>query len=145
MSNLQVCFTAQAPSRTLLNTFFQQTNPEFSEGGVAEVIAYRPHPALTPMWATLKNEAGYIGIATMYLPPKPAIFAAPVFIGNFVIDEAFRRQGSGAYFLQALQNFCQQRNLKKLALEFTSESCDFWKSQGFVKNGQFPTLLFKEI
>lgn len=145
MSNFEVKFSTKAPSKEFLKTFFGHARVETSDVFIESVIAYKPHPALTAWWATLNDKDTLIGTATLYLPPKSAGLMPPVFIGNFIIDVSHRRRGAGAYLLLALQNFCQQRNLRKLALEFTSDSSDFWKSQGFINTSQFPTLLFKEL
>jgi hypothetical protein len=62
-----------------------------------------------------------------------------------MISTQDRGQGKGSWFLRELEIFCKTRAITRLALEFTSDSLIFWQAKAFIKNPQFPTLLFKQI
>lgn len=145
MSNFEVNFSSRAPSKGFLKTFFEHAQVETSDAFIEGVIAYKPHPALSIMWAILKIQAREVALATLYLPPKNAPLFAPAFIGNFIVDTALRRAGVGSYLLQELESFCKNNKTSKLALEFTATSLPFWEGCGFKRNAQFPTLLFKNL
>lgn len=145
MSNFKINFTFKAPSKAFLAAFFEQAQVDTSDNFIEGVIAYKPHPALSVVWAILKSQASDVALATLYLPPKNAPVFAPAFIGNFIVDASHRRAGVGSYFVQEMERFCKKNKTTKLALEFTVESLPFWQSCGFKKNAQFPSLLFKDL
>ena len=145
MSNFELNFSTTAPSKEFLKTFFEHAQVETSDVFIKSVITYKPHPALSVMWAILKNQASEVALATLYLPPKNAPLFAPAFIANFIVDTSHRRVGVGSYLLQELEYFCKNNKTSKLALEFTVNSLPFWEDCGFKKNAQFPTLLFKDL
>jgi len=144
-SEYHLSFSLQAPKNSILGQFFVAPSGVVVADYLKQFLSYRPHPALTPYWVRLDCKEECIGLATLYLPPKPALLGAPVFISNFVIKPAYRGKGAGTYLLNALLGECRNRKITRLALAFAPESIGFWQSQGFNKSPNYPTLLFKEL
>ena len=148
MFNLSQCaisFVSKAPPPNVLSQFFQAPSDTSEISFLKQIVAYRPHPVLKPVWAKLEHDGKPIGLATMYLPPKQALTEAPVFVGNFVIDKRWRGQGLGHFLLQHIIDYCKAQKCSRLSLEFTAHSLEFWRANGFEGSAAFPQLLFKSI
>jgi GNAT superfamily N-acetyltransferase len=145
LSKCTVKFVSSAPPIEVLSQFFQAPSSTSTLVFLRQLVAYRPHPVLEPVWVKLERNGKHIGLATLYLPPKQAPVEAPVFIGNFVIDQEWRGQGLGRFLLQHMIHYCKTRKFSRLSLEFTAQSLRFWQANGFEGTIAFPNLLFKSI
>ena len=142
----EISFSLQMPSHDVLGQFFHAPKGTPLKTFFKQMVAFKPHPALQPVWAHLESGTHSMGIATLYLPPRDAtVLSAPVFIGNFVIGPHFQNVGNGRYLLQALEAYCRKQGFMRLALEFNPDSIGFWQAMGFEKSSQYQSLLFKKM
>ena len=145
MDNLKINFAVEPPAKDIIQSLFAGANLGLSDDQLNKTIAYKPHPALRSIWVTTQRGNAVIAIATLYLPPKVNLLRAPCFIGNFIVAPHDRRQGVGAYVLMQLQGYCKKLSISRVTLQFTPDSLAFWEKNKFIKNMQYPTLLFKDI
>lgn len=145
ISHHAVQFLSAPPAHSELGRFFSQSSGLPLSQYIERMLNYRPYPGFSAVWAQLLCKERCEGIATLYLPPRNGPFSAPVFVGNFMIAPAYQRRGLGSHLLQELEQYCRIHRYRRLALEFTPQSLDFWIAKGFMGNDQYPKLVFKSI
>lgn len=142
---LKVDFSIDPPTRDYLSQILKSVQWDGSEKGIDLLLKHRPHPSLIPLWAILIKEGRVVGFATLYLPPPQALHSAPVFIANFVIEDALHHAGMGSFLLEKIELWCSQMKVKILALQTVESSITFFISKRFCKNEQHPDILFKSL
>ena len=104
---LKVDFSIDPPTRDYLSQILKSVQWDGSEKGIDLLLKHRPHPSLIPLWAILIKEGRVVGFATLYLPPPPSLHFAPVFIANFVIEDALHHAGMGSFLLEKIELWCK--------------------------------------
>ena len=145
MSSFNIFFSVDPPDKASLIRILSGVQWDASEAGINVMLKHRPHPSLFAVWAILMYEEAILGFATLYLPPPQSLDAAPVFIGNFVVESTSHRRGNGSYLLGQLELWCQEKGVKTLALQTVDSSTSFFMAKGFCKNKQYPDFLFKTL
>jgi len=98
------------------------------------------HPAAEVLWVSVKNGKERIGIARLEL-------AAPEFcyVADLIISSKYRRHGVGTWFLQAIEQFCVGRGIKRLVLQPQAGTEMFYKARYFVTDPHVPAFLKKDL
>ena len=143
MSNLLVDFSLDPPSKILMAKILQGVGWDSEDAAVNTMVAHRPHPSLTSLWATLLQGGVMVGMATLYLPPPESLVNAPVFIGNFVVDGSTQHIGLGSFMLARIEEWCKQMQVRQLALQTIETSTPFFMAKGFVRHNPQSGIFIK--
>jgi len=134
-SLLQFAPLARPPSRKTLLDWHKNA-------GWSAPITQRldQHPGAEVVWVGVKTGKKRVGIARLEL-------AAPEFcyVADLIISSEYRRHGIGTWFLQAIEQFCIARGIKRLLLQPQAGTEMFYKARYFVTDPHVPAFLKKDL
>jgi GNAT superfamily N-acetyltransferase len=145
MSDTEIHFSIVPPGMEALKNIFKSVEWDTSTENLRAIIIQRPHPSMTSLWLTMMRNGFLVGVATLYLPPPQALAIAPVFIGNFVIQGDSHRVGLGSLMLEEIERWCEQMQVRQLALQTVEASTPFFMAKGFIRNPDHPDVYMKTI
>jgi GNAT superfamily N-acetyltransferase len=91
-------------------------------------------------WVAVELGKHQIAIARLELAPPEFCYVA-----DLIIKKDYRGQGIGHWFMRAIEQYCAERGIRRLLLQATAESEEFYESLNFHADPMVPTMLKKDI
>ncbi len=91
-------------------------------------------------WVAVDRNNKQIGMARLEMAPPEFCF-----VSDLIILSPHRGRGVGSWFLRRIEQYCVSTSIKRLLLEASEGTDQFYKAQAFVDDPLLPRLMRKEL